>query len=203
MWSPTTQFPRAAAWSFFSPLGTCLRSGVDPDNTAGTTGRAHPVEVISAIDGPDGGISMLASVPHHTAFWDQRAFFEGYSYAYLPPTGPPIAYPLGSTCMLNARIDSMQRFGRNVVMGGQAPCVVGVPGTTQPLGAFLAVYDLQTFRFTSGWHLPRSRLLAAVPITDREVRVLVSFTAPARIGGVDYPLPPTGTERFLLMTVRP
>ena len=87
-------------------------------------------------------------------------------------------------------------------MGGHAPCVVGIPGAAQPLGAFLAVYDLQTFRFTSGWHLPRSRLLGAVPINDREVRVLVSFTAPARIGGVDYSLPPTGTERFLLMTVR-
>jgi hypothetical protein len=203
MWSPSMQFPRAAAWSFFSPQGACLRSGVDPDNLAGTTGRAHPVEIVAAIDGPDGGVSMLANVPNHTAFWAQRAFFEGYSYAYLPPGGAPIVYPLGSTCMANARIDSMQRFGTNVLMGGQAPCVVGVPGSPQPPGAFLAVFDLTTFRFTSGWHLPRSRLLGAVPINDREVRVLVSFTAPARIGGVDYPLPLAGTERFLLMTVRP
>lgn len=96
------------------------------------------------------------------------------------------------------------RTSDTVLVAGVGRCVpwIGTVATAEHPVVF--VFDLTTMRAVSGLEFDRTQWVDAAAVGPRELRLFLSFSAPARIAGVDYPISGLGeVQRGLLLTVRP
>lgn len=200
VWSPTMTEPAANLWSFYTTQGGCLRSGATPQQPLPT--GAIPFATLAAVsDGPGPGISMVGFATGTTR-WSQTTIPSGLFYAYQEGATEPTVHSFAA-CANTAFTFVEAVSPTRVVLGGNGQCIPDVDTMPRAYGALVVLYDRQAGSVVRGWHLPNSTLHSIAKLNDREVRVLLSFTPPMRIGGVDYPMSMNRPRRYLLLTLRP
>lgn len=198
-WTPSPTSLKATSWSLFSSQGACSRSGLTSQNS--TAGSTPNIDLSVVVDGPGPGLSMIGSATG-PSMWSLTPVPAGLFYAWQQGADEPIIDTF-STCT-NSSFQFAAPVGpTTIVLAGSGPCIPDIETTARAPGALVVLYDRQTGRVTRGWHQPGTMLHSMVKLNDREVRILLTFNAPARIGGVDYPQDRNHAGRFLLLTLRP
>lgn len=183
-WSPMPGFPAAATWSFYSPQGTCQRSGLTPMSPA-PGGGIQDVRFTAVSDGPGTGVSMVGYSDVPMPWW-QTALPGGNFYVQLEGAGPPVVHRL-ATCS-GAELSFVEPVGPTTVMiAGNGTCIPEIEVTPGDFGALVLIYDRQARGVVRGWRLPKTELRSIAKLNDREFRLLVTFVGPRRIGDALYP----------------
>lgn len=201
-WTASSSEPNALAFSFFTRQGSCASNELTPQPAFSNAvlGEVLPAAIAT---GPGPGFSMIGEAISAAVTWSITPI-AGPFYAYRDGQNEPVVDNFTS-CTDELQLSFVAEAGPTTVfLGGNGRCIPDLETVMGPRRGLVMVYDRVQQRVIRGWSVPLSRVHSMVRLNAREVRVLLSFEAPARIGAVDYPVQPFGTaQRFLALTLRP
>lgn len=201
-WTASSSEPNALAFSFFTRQGSCASNDLTPQPAFSNAVRGEVLPAAIAT-GPGPGFSMIGEAISAAVTWSITPI-TGPFYAYRDGLNEPVVDNFTS-CTDELQLSFVAEAGPTTVfLGGNGRCIPDLETVMGPRRGLVMVYDRVQQRVIRGWSVPLSRVHSMVRLNAREVRVLLSFEAPARIGAVDYPVQPFGTaQRFLVLTLRP